>query len=160
MKILCFKIDVLKIIQKFKNRKKEDIVDDEQDDGEKKKFTFEVNKIDDYLKKISDILDVLEQFAFCFTITKFDADISIQTKDNASTGKLLGTFWALYGNVTVFLHNNFIIKSYDIDFSPIWDADSTKIEGIAKIILHTRICRVLFNIKYKKISEIRKRELI
>lgn len=199
IKILGFKIDILKTTNKPKKDKKsnkksnektvnhtakqinEEIVQEiknevvnkieiseKKDDKnfkktekiqEKKKIDFDVDKIDDYIEILGDILDILEQLAFCITLKKIVTDIYIQTEDNAKTGKFLGTLWVLYGNITAFLYTNFLIKEYKINFSPVWDKEETKITGNAHIILHTRIIRVIKNIKYKKILDIRKKVL-
>lgn len=126
-----------------------------EDDAQKEKFS--IDKIDDYLETLSDVLDILEQLAFCFTIKKLKLNLFIKTEDNAKTGNILGVLWVLYGNVTVFLKKNFIIRQYEINFTPVWDATKTEVLADAHIILNTSILRVVKNIKYKKINEIRKR---
>lgn len=124
---------------------------------EKVKFKFDIDKVDDYLECLSDGLDILDGLAFCFTIKKLDVDCQIQTKDCAKTGYTVGLLWAVYGNVIPFLKKSFIVKSYNINFRPNWNDEMTKIRTDAHIILYTSIFRVLTNIKYKKINEIRKR---
>lgn len=179
VKILCFKLDILKILEKkpktsdekkgvsqktekVKELPKTEHKNDEKDENikEKKRFKFDSEKIDDYLDTLSDALDILENLAFCFTIKKLNADISVKSDDNAKLGNVLGAFWVFYGSLTAFLYNNFLIKQYKVNFSPIWDQEEFEILPKADIIIYTRIFRVLINIKYKKIKEIRKRDLL
>ncbi|MFI3115151.1 MAG: DUF2953 domain-containing protein [Clostridia bacterium] len=123
-------------------------------------FQFDFDKIDDYMELLSDVLDILEELAFCLTVEKISTEFFLRTDDDAKTGKLIGVFWVLYGNITAFLYKNFIIKQYKIDITPIWEQTSFEVVVNSEIIVHTSICRVLKNINYKKIKEIRKRDLI
>lgn len=114
-------------------------------------------EIEDYLEILSLSLEILDELTKSITFKKVKIYCWFSFEDPAKTAKMLGHIWTTYGNVTAFLYSNFKIKDYDINFIPLWNADSKKIDVDADIVLNTRLLRIIRHTKIKNLMKIKKR---
>lgn len=174
VKILGFKIDVLKKINMAKVKKTEKKTEKEIDtkiekeaetkvsndielDKIEKKTDKEKIEIEDYLKSLELGLEILDEFTKSLTFDEISADIIYGNKDVSKTAINIGEMWAVYGNLTAFLYSNFKIKHYDVNIFPNWNTEKMVIDVNVILKINTRVIRIIRHTKFKNILEIRKR---
>lgn len=157
LKFGIIKINLSKFLVKKKStdNKKQEKVEKLKKNKEKSKLTFD--KVQIFIELIPEFLEILDQLAFSLTIKKIILNCEIATEDNAKTGNIIAGFWVMYGNILTFLQKNFIIDFIDINASPIWDKFEFNLKIKSEIEIETRIIKILKNINFKDIKQMRKR---